>query len=299
MSALLAIDWGTTSLRGALLDERGEVKAERELPRGVMTVEPGTFGTVFQEAFGDWHTYSVLTLVCGMAGSRQGWMEVPYCICPAGFAEISEYLAWVEPNRIAIVPGLIYDRQGAPDVMRGEETQVLGALQLLGLQDALVILPGTHSKWVRVQDGRIRSFVTFMTGEVYALLRQHSILSRSMLHHDGEFDEEAFQRGLWQARVSKSVLQAAFTTRTLALFDRMPLASLPSYLSGVVIGDELRSQDDELPPEVVLVGSHDLSHRYAVALKAWGVRKTRIVGSEATWQGLWALAPVITPDVPT
>jgi 2-dehydro-3-deoxygalactonokinase len=289
---LVAVDWGTSSLRGARLDDAGTVREEREFARGIMTVAAGAFRPVFDECFGDWLHDSPLALISGMAGSRQGWVEAPYCNCPAGFADIAGRLAWVEPGRIAIVPGLACDRDGTPDVMRGEETQVVGAMQLLGLRDATLVLPGTHSKWVRVEGGRIRAFSTFMTGEFYGLLRKHSILARGMPEGDDAFDAEAFQRGLRHARLSRSILQAAFSARTLALFDRMPAGALPSYLSGLVIGDELRSQD-VLAAEVILVGNPNLAQRYALALKASGVRSTPAVGAEAAWRGLHAIAQSI------
>jgi 2-dehydro-3-deoxygalactonokinase len=285
VTALLAVDWGTSTLRAALLDARGRVRDERSLPRGIMTVAPGEFGAVFRDAFGDWFGEARLALVCGMAGSRQGWLEAPYCACPAGFDDIADSLAWVERGRIAIVPGLACEQEGVPDVMRGEETQVLGALQLLGLRDATLVLPGTHSKWVRVRDGRIEGFRTFMTGEVYGLLRRHSLLARSLPDGDGEFDGDAFHQGLVHARRTANLLHAAFSVRTLSLFERMPPAALPSYLSGLVIGEELRSRevDDAMP--VVVVGTQALAQRYLAALPG-----AQAVGSQAAWQGLWAIA---------
>ncbi|MBI5276667.1 MAG: 2-dehydro-3-deoxygalactonokinase [Burkholderiales bacterium] len=288
--ALAAVDWGTSSLRGALLGDDGSVREERSLPRGILGVEPGGFPAVFASSFGDWMDAAPLALVCGMAGSRQGWMEAPYCSCPAGLQEIAGSLAWVQPGRIAIVPGLACDRDGTPDVMRGEETQVLGALDLLGLQDTQLVLPGTHSKWVRAVAGRIDGFATFMTGEVYGLLRRHSILARSMPEHEPPLDEEAFMRGLWHARQSAGLLQSAFSARTLSLFDRLAGEAAPSYLSGLVIGEELRAQGTTLAPGVVVVGDALLTRRYTMALKAWGVRHVRCVGSEAAWRGLWTLA---------
>ena len=168
---LLALDWGTSSLRGALLAADGTVMAERSFARGILTVEKGGFAALFDSLFGDWMQPDTLCLIAGMAGSQQGWLEAPYCPCPAGFAEIAAGLVWVEHNRIAIVPGLRIEKQGIPDVMRGEETQVFGALQQLGLRDARMVLPGTHSKWVTVTDCRVTDFSTWMTGEFYALLR--------------------------------------------------------------------------------------------------------------------------------
>jgi len=166
--------------------------------------------------------------------------------------------------------------------------QVFGAMDLLGREHGTFVLPGTHSKWVRVAAGRVQSFATFMSGEFYALLRQHSILARTMASDDGALDEAAFLRGVRHAQDSGSLLHAAFSARTLALFERLGAAALPSYLSGLVIGEELRLRPDDAG-EVVLVGSPELTRRYALALAALG-GSSRSLGAEATWRGLWALA---------
>ena len=184
---LIAIDWGTSSLRGARLDAAGAVVEERSFGRGILTVPAGGFSALFDELFGDWlNAPDALALIAGMAGSRQGWVEAPYCACPAGLDEVAARLAWIEAGRIALVPGLSCERAGVPDVMRGEETQVFGALRLLGVDRGTLVLPGTHSKWVRVEAGRIVEFATLMTGEFYALLRRHSILARTLPASEGE-----------------------------------------------------------------------------------------------------------------
>lgn len=340
-NGLLALDWGTSSLRGALLDAQGAVLQERAFARGILSVPPGGFPAVLAELFGDWlqgggatSAPPRLCLIAGMAGSQQGWQEAPYCPCPAGFAELSQRLAWIdgakdgaedglEVGRIAIVPGLSCEHAGCPDVMRGEETQVFGALQLLGLQDATCVLPGTHSKWVQVRGGRITGFATFMTGEFYALLRQHSILARTLPAQDGALDEAAFDAGVAHALQGTSLLNTAFSTRTLALFRRREGPALASYLSGLVIGEELRAQPapaaaskaneanaadaataataavatdatDSAAP-LVLIGAPALTARYQRAL-AQRHLAARCIGAEATWHGLWALASTLTRD---
>lgn len=291
---LVALDWGTSSLRAALLREDGSVAEERALPRGILTVPAGGFPEVFDEAVAPWRDIAgAIFLLGGMVGSRQGWMEAPYCACPAGFADIAASLAWVEPGRIAIVPGLSCEVDGVPDVMRGEETQVFGASDLLGLARGLFVLPGTHSKWVRVEDKRVESFSTYMTGEFYALLRQHSILARTMPADEGDLDEAAFARGVLHAAKAGNLLHAAFSARTLSLFDALPAQALPSYLSGLVIGEEMRSQHlHRLSDPVVIVGAPALTRRYELALRTLGVTST-VLGSEATWRGLWAIARMI------
>ncbi|HEX9720664.1 MAG TPA: 2-dehydro-3-deoxygalactonokinase [Ramlibacter sp.] len=294
MKQLIALDWGTSSLRAAKLDAQGRVVEERSLPRGILTVAPGEFPAVFEAACAGWlREGDSAALLSGMVGSRQGWLDAPYCPCPAGFADVAAQLAWVEPARIAIVPGLSCERQGMPDVMRGEETQVFGAMQLLGIDRGLFVLPGTHSKWVRVAGQRIESFSTYMTGEFYGLLRRHSILARTLPEADGELDTQAFLRGMKHAMRSGNLLHAAFSARTLSLFDRLPAAALPSYLSGLVIGEELRSQQlAALSGPIVLVGAPSLTQRYELALLALGV-PVRSAGSEATWRGLWAIAQTL------
>jgi 2-dehydro-3-deoxygalactonokinase len=300
MKHLVAVDWGSSSLRGARLDADGAVLEERSCARGVLTVEAGGFGRIFDEQFADWMAGAdTLALISGMAGSKQGWVETPYCPCPARFDDLRAQLAWVDGRSVAIVPGMTCKHAGIPDVMRGEETQVFGALQLLGRQDGLFVLPGTHSKWVLVRAGRIQSFSTVMTGEFYALLRQHSILARSMPAGEPEFDGPAFDQGVSVALSSRSLMQTAFSVRSLSLFDRVRAAALPSYLSGLVIGDELRSQmvhGLDGGGQVVVIGSDALAPRYERALSQQGVTVQQ-VGAQASWRGLWAIAQAIQGEV--
>jgi 2-dehydro-3-deoxygalactonokinase len=292
VTRLLALDWGTSSLRGALLAPDGAVLEERSFSRGILTIAKGGFPAVFESCFGDWMNSDALCLISGMAGSQQGWLEAPYCACPAGFDDIASGLSWVDhggPGRIAIVPGLSIEKNGLPDVMRGEETQVFGALQLLGLDEARLVLPGTHSKWVTVNHRRVTDFSTWMTGEFYALLRQHSILSRTLPESEPEHDRAAFEQGVAQALRGDGLLHTAFSTRTLALFKRMPGHATPSYLSGLVIGEELKCQSFPAGQTITVMGAEILAARYEQALAYMGV-PVRLVSSSTTWQGLFAIA---------
>ena len=291
---VIAIDWGTSSLRGARLGASGQVLESREFPRGILTVAPGQFESVFHELFGDWmQAEGALCLISGMAGSRQGWQEAPYCPCPAGFAELGQHLLWLQPGRIALVPGLSCtsaDTLHTPDVMRGEEVQIFGALHRAGRDSATLVLPGTHSKWVQVHSGRVVLFQTFMTGEVFAVMSQHSILGKT-LDLNGAFNESAFLQGVDQSQHAGSMLHHLFAVRTLGLFDRLSAAQLPSYLSGLLIGEELRTQS--LSPSqdgpVILIGSDALTLRYTLGLQHLGIA-CQSHGAEATWAGLFALA---------
>jgi 2-dehydro-3-deoxygalactonokinase len=297
MSALIAIDWGTTSLRGAQLDASGQVLASRSSAQGILSVPTGQFEAVFQAHFGDWMAEpNAWCLISGMAGSRQGWQEAPYCPCPADFNTLSQHLLWLQADRIALVPGLCCSGQDAlqtPDVMRGEEVQIFGALRLAACQSATLVLPGTHSKWVQVQSGRVTHFQTFMTGEVFALLSQHSILGKTIDLH-GAFEEAAFLQGVDQSQTEGSVLHRCFAVRTLGLFERLSPAALASYLSGLLIGEELRCQTAlSTHQPVILIGNPALTLRYTLALKHLGMA-CQSFGDEATWAGLHALAKHLT-----
>jgi len=293
MDRLIAIDWGTSSLRGARLDAQGAALDERASLQGILNAPPGGFEAVFQATFGDWmDSPDTLCLISGMAGSRQGWREASYCPCPSGASDIAAALCWVVPGRVAIVPGLSCERDGAPDVMRGEETQIFGALDMLGLADALFVLPGTHSKWAEVRGGRVERFSTAMTGEIYALLRHHSILARTLPPEDGALHDAAFAAGVERAMRSASLLQSAFTVRTLALFERSTSDELASYLSGLVIGEELRAQGSLgglAGRRVHVIGNDALTQRYQRALARVGAEAVA-VGAQATWRGLWNIA---------
>lgn len=292
---LVAIDWGTSSLRGALLDAGGRVLDERSAPRGILSVPAGEFGTVFESLVGDWMRGPgrPRCLISGMAGSKQGWVEAPYCACPAGLTDIAAKVIQVDTDRIALVPGLSVEHDGVPDVMRGEEVQIFGAIALTGQRDGLFVLPGTHNKWARVADGRVTGFRTFMTGEFYALLGTHSILSRT-IDIQAPMDEAAFMLGVAQAGNNEGLLHNAFGARTLSLFGRMGAADLASYLSGLLIGEELRTQSLHARGEVVLIGTPALTRRYELALHASGVA-SRTLGAEATWAGLHALSRTLYP----
>lgn len=295
MNSLVVLDWGTSSLRAALLDANGQVLQERASAQGILNVKAGGFPEVFMATCGDWMQEDRICLISGMAGSRQGWLEAPYCPCPGGLEELVRSMVWLAssqalPWRIGLVPGMSCERDGVPDVMRGEEVQIMGAAQLLGLREATMILPGTHSKWVRFGADRIEHFSTFMTGEFYALLRQHSILSRGLPAEDGALDLPGFDEGVERALSGASLLQTAFSTRTLALFERRPIASLPSYLSGLVIGEELRAQPDfSADRPCIVIGSGPLTARYQRALGQKGI-SAQTLGAQAGWQGLWSIA---------
>ncbi len=287
---LVALDWGTSSLRAWLLGDAGAVLAEKSAPLGILKVPNGDFAAVFREVCGDWLAPSRPVIASGMIGSRQGWVEAPYAACPAGFESLARGFAWAESGgtRLAIVPGVsCVDASGVPDVMRGEETQVFGALDGA---DGACVLPGTHSKWVTVAGRRIEAFATYMTGELFAVLREHSILGR-MMSVDAAHAPDAFQRG-WETSLAGdgALLHRLFGTRTLGLFDRLAPEETPSYLSGLLIGDEVRAAARGLAGSIVtVIGDPVLCERYREVLAAGGVR-AHIAPPDAARIGLWRVA---------
>ena len=228
-----------------------------------------------------------------MIGSRQGWLEAPYVPCPATPAQIAARLVSLQASdgaRIHIVPGLsCRNARGIPDVMRGEETQLLGVIEAGG--DALWVLPGTHSKWARSAGGRIDAFATYMTGELYALLCNHSILGR-LMPAGPHADLKAFARGVSCGLSADAELpRKLFSTRTLGLFGEVPAQGLADYLSGLLLGAEIRDALAQWPSsaELGLIGEPELCARYRRALEIAGV-KVRAAFADAAPQGLWRIA---------
>jgi 2-dehydro-3-deoxygalactonokinase len=280
---VIAVDWGITSFRAWRLAPDGSVLERMSGPFGIRTVADGDFAGVLDRAIGAWRPAPVL--MCGMIGSRQGWIEAPYVAAPAGLGVIALALAPVPgAAQTWIVPGVSQD---PPDVMRGEETQILGVAAALGPGRHVLCLPGTHSKWAVLEDGRIRGFRTAMTGEVFGLMRTQSILA-PLIPENPPDDPAAFDAGLDRAREEGGLLHHLFGLRASVLLGRLAPAALPSMLSGLLIGHEIAELSAEAP-SVHLVGSVALTERYARALARFGISSTSH-GEEAAAHGLLAIA---------
>jgi 2-dehydro-3-deoxygalactonokinase len=290
---VIGVDWGTSNVRAYLIDGAGTVHDRRAAPKGILAVEAGGFEAVLQELVGDWISSMPATpvILSGMIGSRQGWREAPYVETPAGIAEVGAKLLPLElasGKRAWIVPGLAQRDGGAPDVMRGEETQIFGALAHEARGRYLFCLPGTHSKWVETEDGRIIRFATHMTGEVFGLLTRHSILGRMM---EGETaDKDRFAAGLDRAADAGGLLHHLFSVRTRRLFDEIPATGARSYLSGILIGHEVSAALGAHKPEgtVALLGEPELAALYATALTRRGIATKTL--AETSARGLWRIA---------
>jgi 2-dehydro-3-deoxygalactonokinase len=268
---MIGIDWGTSSFRAFRIAPDGAVLDRRHAPRGILQVPEGAFAECLVEIVGDWlEAGETRMLLSGMVGSRQGWREAPYVDCPARIDDLANALTPVAAGRAQgfIVPGLsAQDDCGVPEIMRGEETQIAGVLPSIG-QAGIACLPGSHSKWALIEDGRIARFTTAMTGETFAALRHHTILGRLMTGE--EHDAAAFDAGLDRSERPGGLLHHIFGARTLVIAGRLAEGSAASYLSGLLIGHEVRAALASYGRErsVHLIGEESLCRLYARALAA-------------------------------
>lgn len=269
----IALDWGTTSFRAYLADVEGRVTETVSAPEGILAVKDGDFDAALERHIGRWDV-SLPVVAAGMITSRQGWIELPYAACPAGPAELAAALhrhTSKSGRAITFATGLSFRSPlGIPDVMRSEETQVFGSLED---GSGHFVTPGTHSKWIVAEGGRIVRFATYMTGEVFAALKDHTILGRLM--REGPENEAAFAKGVRAALADPAgFLHRIFSTRSLGLFNEMAPGHLASYLSGQVIGTEVAHACSTNPKDTdyVVLASQGIGTRYVKAMRIAGLR---------------------------
>lgn len=293
---IVGVDWGSTNLRAFRFDPRGAIAEVRRAESGARTLRGAAFEGVLQSIIGDWVDGETRIVTCGMAGGREGWIEAPYAPCPVDMRALANAVIHAPATfaDVWIAPGAKSIREdGRVEVMRGEETQILGGLET-ERAPALVIAPGTHSKWARVENGKLTSFRTYMTGELFALLKAHSILGRTM-DVAAPHDALAFDLGVHRALEDKGLLNLIFSTRTEVLFEHLSPAAAPSYLSGVLLGAEVAEAMDRTPfakdTPIFLVGDPKLADRYAEALAIAGCpHAQKLDGERAAARGLWRIA---------
>ena len=273
--ALIGIDWGTSSLRAFLIGTQGEVLDSVTTGEGIMQIPDRNFDAVFDRLVGSFPSNAGLPIVVsGMITSRNGWVETPYITMPTGPEHLARSLVRHQSQSGALihfVTGATTEHISGPDVMRGEETQIIGSAAL-GLSDGVFVMPGTHSKWVHVAGGKIQDFATYMTGEVFASLKDHTILGTLM--EVGDFDLPAFQKGVSAAQDRRAnLLHDLFHVRTLPLMGKLKETETADFLSGLLIGTEIVAalRKNEAAKRVTIVGRNDLADRYEIALQAVGI----------------------------
>jgi 2-dehydro-3-deoxygalactonokinase len=298
-AAYLAVDWGTSSFRLWLIDGAGSVLKERRSQEGLMEAGKLGFATVLQshlDAVGAANDLPVV--ICGMAGARQGWVEAGYIDTPAHLAFILERAVSVpgQSRDIRILPGIAQRDSKAPDVMRGEETQLLGALGLDAAGEAVVCIPGTHSKWARVSGGTVERFATFMTGELFSVVSRETILSHAVTHADEAVDTEAFKSAVVAAFESPAfAANLLFRVRSSQLLFGGSPSSARERISGTLIGLELAAglAGDQSSSGITLVASGRLQGLYRLAFDTLSVAVQSIDAEDAVRRGLSMAAEAI------
>lgn len=295
---LIGIDWGSTGFRAYRYGPDGTILATKASPRGIKSVTPdadrhAAFVGIFREELADWLQQGIgRVILSGMITSRNGWIETPYVTAPATEADLAKGAVHreIEGLPFTFLPGVCVT-QPVADVMRGEEVQVFGAD--LGTRPSLVVLPGTHSKWAHISDGRIESFATFVTGELFDLLRNKSLIGG--LAEGDDFHELAFLAGvdesLEDTTETGGLVRRLFGARASVLVAGKAATEVSSYLSGLLIGNEIHEADRMFGAvdRVAIIGSELLETRYGLALKRAGIATTTGV-KDAAARGLYRIA---------
>jgi 2-dehydro-3-deoxygalactonokinase len=287
----IAVDWGTTNRRSYLIGADGRLGESIEDDQGILSVPPGGFPKAvadLRDRLGDGPM-----LLAGMVGSNRGWVEVPYVRCPAGAEDLADRVTWAEPGVAAIIPGVAYADGDAADVMRGEEVQIVGAVAAgLVPRTCLICQPGTHNKWIRVEDGRIASFRTIMTGELFNLLKQHSILS-DLLAEPASIGA-AFDAGVRRGWSCDDLTAELFSVRARVLLGKAERQDASSYVSGLLVGTDARIGLAFAPSDDLFVmGGPELTRLFSAALRLLGRQVHEIDGEKAFLAGIRRVAELI------
>lgn len=298
---MIGVDWGTSSFRAYLMTSDGDLVDQVAQPLGILNVAENNFSQALDDACGSWQKRwpGIPIVMCGMIGSRQGWREVPYLSGAVGVSELADSLLVFsdQQREIRIVPGLKgLAFFGGPDVMRGEETILLGALLQGAPQTGLYCLPGTHSKWVEIANGKIGKFSTFLTGELYSMLCTRSILSGLIEENPGKPAADidaAFLHGVELASRGGGVLHQLFAIRASVLTGELDGWATRSVLSGLLIGVEIASMSrllDAAGKNAVILTTGEIGKNYAMALKSLGFFPSVLDAEEACRMGLYSIA---------
>lgn len=292
-AALIGVDWGTSSLRGYLIDSHGAVLNKLHAPDGIMQIPDKEFESALVRLLQTWrNSFDLPVIASGMITSRNGWLETPYLAVPANVSQLASSLTSKRTDSgldVHFVTGLTIRPNSAPDVMRGEETQLVGVVEM-GLTEGVVVMPGTHSKWVTLRNGSIEDFSTFMSGEIFAALRDHTILGTLM--KDNDFHVGGFHRGVVDGyKAGTQLLHTLFHVRTLPLFNLIAEEEVSDYLSGMLIGAEIRGANDNgmAINHVTVVGQDSLVERYTRAFQSLQMKVT-VAADDIVARGHFAIA---------
>jgi 2-dehydro-3-deoxygalactonokinase len=287
-SRYIAIDWGSTNLR-AWLYQGEECLESRQSEAGVTRLNGKSPQAVLAEVTHGWRDAATPVVMAGMIGSNVGWKIAPYLPVPAHFSAIGEQLTSVG-DKIWIIPGLCVSRDDNRNVMRGEETQLLGAVSLS--PSSVYVMPGTHCKWVQADAGQVHDFRTVMTGELHHLLLNHSLVGAGL--PEQETSAEAFSAGLARGLATPAILPQLFEVRAAHVLGNLPREQVSEFLSGLLIGAEVFSMAAHFSaPQVTIVSGSALANRYQQALEAMGRKAVVISGDTAFQTGIRSIAHAV------
>lgn len=299
-SAFVAVDWGTSSFRAWAMSADGKVLAEHKSSAGMSSLRPEQFEDALEAALAELQiSDGIPALICGMAGAAQGWQMAPYVDLPTALDGLPEHCVSPAAQRreVHILPGLAQRDAKQPDVMRGEETLLLGAALAQGI-DGLVCMPGTHSKWVRLAGGRVEHFATSMTGECFGLLAHKSTLAPMLADASGS-DSAAFVSGVEAAlNQPTTMLNQLFTVRAAPLLGfGSDATALRERLSGLLIGLEIAGSCEHLTPgdRVSLISDGVLQDAYALAFDTASIEYHTLDATAAAQAGLYHCARSLWP----
>ena len=291
-AALIALDWGSSNVRAYLLDHKGEIISSKQAAKGIKQLKAADYAPCLQQLIGAWlsNEPKLPLIASGMIGSRNGLYETAYLDCPCELTQLAEQLSPVsiDNKTLYLVPGCKTELKQKFDVMRGEETQVLGALKQTTAQECCICLPGTHSKWAWVNKGTLSDFSTYLTGELFTALYHHTLLGQGTIHDD----DAAFLQGLITAQQNPDdMLANLFSARSQYIKQAITADQTASYLSGLLIGHELLAATQRYQAEpIYCLGDRKLSARYQQAFAYYKINVNCLEAERASVNGLYQLA---------
>jgi 2-dehydro-3-deoxygalactonokinase len=296
--ACIALDWGTSNRRAWALDADGHVIDASSDDQGLIAVADRDFAGSLRRFAGPWLDSRPPVIMAGMIGSRLGWKEAAYLETPVDLTQLGTRLTVIDDfdgMPVRIVPGVAQVTADSADVMRGEECQMLGALLVRQQRDGVFLLPGTHAKWAVLENGILTDFRTYMTGELFGHLRNGGSLAQVMPPKDAPetFDADAFDRGVARAGAvdAPSITHLLFSVRSLSLFSKLTPETAPSYLSGLVVGTEMRDALRWTPARhVTAIGSAKLLETYARAAAYFEITLDRLESDDILPPALFNIA---------
>ena len=292
----IAIDWGSSKFRAYLLDNDDQVLATIEADEGVKKHYTGNYSIILEQLLQPWQQEIIAQqlpiFMAGMVGSNLGWHETPYLPCPLNLEELAAQLyAFVSPwqTPIYIVPGVKVDQQMAVDVMRGEETLLLGAHQLL--PSTAYCLPGTHNKWAVLKKNQLYSFTTTLTGELYAVLKDYSLLGFDLPKQQD--NQQWFIQGVKEISRDSDIIMHLFKVRAKRLLKQLPDTAAMSYLSGLLIGSEINTMQKRMPMHQhaisIVATTETVAARYQTAFQLLDIPTQLVDGEQAFIRGMATL----------